>query len=496
MSPVNDFFRSRIDQMIDLRLPLAVLASRMPWQEIEASLAHNFARKVKAGKPVDDIGLFGPTVQVVGGGISNAGRPRLPIRLMVSLLYLKHAYDESDEGLCERWSETPSWQYFSGLDYFENRFPCDPTVLVKFRKLIGEEGVEELLSYTIAAAQNMKFVSKTQLETVVVDSTVQHKAVAHPTDSRLLEVARHKLVELAKECGLSLKQTFVKEAKQLTRRAGGYAHAKQFRRMRKVINRQRTIVGRLSREIERQVAKQITNQAATLSAEFKGMIKEALIKAQRLMTQTKHRKSKGVPKLYSWHAPETECISKGKARTPYEFGVKVGITSTIKGNLILGARSFPNNPFDGHTLHEQLEQASILSNSTIKNVYVDLGYRGVDQDNPGVSIKHRGKYKSLTEQERKLLKRRQAIEPIIGHLKSDNRMNRCHLKGPEGDAIHAVLCAAGYNIRWLLRMIRKKGLGLYLALIKTLGLGGLLAEVTEIIQGEAMNRDRNIAIAA
>lgn len=496
MSPVNDFFRSRIDQMIDLRLPLAVLASRMPWQEIEASLAHNFARKVKAGKPVDDIGLFGPTVQVVGGGISNAGRPRLPIRLMVSLLYLKHAYDESDEGLCERWSETPSWQYFSGLDYFENRLPCDPTVLVKFRKLIGEEGVEELLSYTIAAAQNMKFVSKKQMETVVVDSTVQHKAVAHPTDSRLLEVARHKLVELAKECGLSLKQTFVKEAKQLTRRAGGYAHAKQFRRMRKVINRQRTIVGRLSREIERQVAKQITNQVATLGAEFKGMIKEALLKAQRLMTQTKHRKSKGVPKLYSWHAPETECISKGKAHTPYEFGVKVGITSTIKGNLILGARSFPNNPFDGHTLREQLEQASILSNSTIKNVYVDLGYRGVDQDNPWVSIKHRGKYKSLTEQERKLLKRRQAIEPIIGHLKCDNRMNRCHLKGPEGDAIHAVLCAAGYNIRWLLRMIRKKGLGLYLALIKALGLGGLLAEVREIIQGEAMNRDRNIAIAA
>jgi IS5 family transposase len=382
------------------------------------------------------------------------------------------------------------------LTTFENRLPCDPTVLVKFRKFIGEEGVEELLSYTIAAAQNMKFISKKQMETVVVDSTVQHKAVAHPTDSRLLEVARHKLVELAKECGLNLKQTFVKEAKQLTRRAGGYAHAKQFRRMRKVINRQRTIVGRLSREVQRQVANQITNQVATLSAELKGMITEALAKAQRLMTQTKHRKSKGMPKLYSWHAPETECISKGKARTPYELGVKVGITSTIKGNLILGARSFPKNPFDGHTLNEQLEQASLLSNSTIKNVYVDLGYRGVDQDNPGVSIKYRGKYKSLTEQERKLLKRRQAIEPIIGHLKSDNRMNRCHLKGPEGDAIHVVLCAAWYNIRWLLRMIRKRGLGLYLALIKVIGLGGLLAKVTEFIQAGAMRRDRNIAIGA
>jgi IS5 family transposase len=144
--------------------------------------------------------------------------------------------------------------------------------------------------------------------------------------------------------------------------------------------------------------------------------------------------------------------------------------------LILGARSFPNNPYDGHTLAEQLEQASILSNSIIKDVYVDLGYRGVDQQNPDVSIKHRGKYKRLNDKERRLLKRRQAIEPIIGHLKSDHRMNRCHLKGAEGDAIHAVLCAAGFNIRWLLRMISKKGIRFYLALIKVLGLSGILAK--------------------
>jgi len=155
-------------------------------------------------------------------------------------------------------------------------------------------------------------------------------------------------------------------------------------------------------------------------------------------------------------APEVEAISKGKARAPYGFGVKVGITSTLKGTLILGARSFPSNPYDGHTLAEQLGQASILSNSAIKDVYVDPGYRGVDQQNPGISIKHRGKYKRLNEKERRLHKRRQAIEPIIGQLKADHRMNRCHLKGAEGDAIHAVLCAAGYKIRWLLRMIRKK----------------------------------------
>ena len=480
MSPVNDFFRSRLDQMIDLRHPLAVLASRMPWQEIEASLAHQFARQVKAGKKVEDIGLFGSVVQTVGGGKSNAGRPRLPIRLMVSLLYLKHAFNESDEGVVERWAETPTWQYFSGMDYFEHRYPCDATLIGKFRKLIGEQGVEELLSQTISVAVNLKVISQKALETVVVDSTVQPKAIAHPTDSRLLEVARQKLVDIAKAAGIELKQTFAKEGKQLTRKAGGYAHARQFRRMRKPINRQRTIVGRLAREIERHMT--------TLAASLQDMLRESLAKARQIMMQTKHRKTKGSPKLYSWHAPETEVIAKGKARAPYEFGVKVGIASTLKGNLILGARSFPSNPFDGHTLSEQLEQASILSNSTIRDVYVDLGYRGVDQHNPGVSIKHRGKYKSLTEKERRLLKRRQAIEPIIGHLKSDHRMNRCHLKGQEGDAIHAVLCAAGYNIRWLLRMIRKKGIRLYLSLIKELGLTGLLAKISAASHIERFKR--------
>jgi len=168
----------------------------------------------------------------------------------------------------------------------------------------------------------------------------------------------------------------------------------------------------------------------------------------------------GQPKLYSWHAPEVDCISKGKARTPYEFGTKVGIASTLKGNLIVGAKAFHGNPYDGHTLQSQLEQATILMQDTHHQpatAFADLGYRGVDADNTSVRIVHRGKSKRISEQERQLLKRRQAIEPIIGHLKSDNRMDRCHLKGETGDKLHAVLCAAGYNIQWLLRMIVKKG---------------------------------------
>jgi IS5 family transposase len=258
--------------------------------------------------------------------------------------------------------------------------------------------------------------------------------------------------------------------------------------MRKPINTQRTIVAKLARHIKRQIA--------ALAYDMKKSINEALRKAQQIVTQTKHRKTKGTPKLYTWHAPEVEVIANGKARTPYEFGAKVGITSALKGNLILCARSFPNNPYDGHTLAEQLEQASILANSTIKDVYVDLGYRGVDQQNPNVSIKHRRKYKRLSNKERRLLNRRQAIEPIIGRLKADHRMNRCHLKGAEGDAIHAVLCAAGYNIRWLLRMICKKGIRLYFALIKLLGLSGLRVKNSRINHNEQLTPGQLTALFA
>ncbi len=156
---------------------------------------------------------------------------------------------------------------------------------------------------------------------------------------------------------------------------------------------------------------------------------------------------------------------------------------TLKGNLIVGARSFPGNPNDGHTMHEQIEQSAILMQDLgVKPevVYADLGYRGVDKDNPDIQIKQRGKDKRLTDEERRLLKRRQAFEPIIGHLKADHRMDRCHLKGSEGDALYAVLCAAGYNIRWLLRMIVKKGLGLLLCLLQVSGLVGLFEKLTAI----------------
>lgn len=471
----DDFFRARIDHMIDLRHPLTVLASRMPWQEIEARVAQVFSRKGRAGVAMPDLDLFGEQVQRAAVS-SNAGRPRVPLRTMISLLYLKHAFNESDEGVVARWADTPRWQFFSGCAYYEDRQPCDATTLVKFRRLLGEEGVEELLAQTINVAVQLKLIQPQELTRVIVDSTVQHKAIAHPTDSRLLETARTKLVEVAKDAGIELKQTFAKEGRELGRKAGRYAHARQFKRMRRAIKRQRTIVGRLQREIERK-ATAATTATTAIGAGVRQALGETLEKAARIVAQSGQRKAvAGQRKLYAWHAPEVDCISKGKARTPYEFGVKVSIASTLKHNLIVGARAFHGNPYDGHTLNEQLEQASILmQDSKVRpsTAFVDLGYRGVDAQNPDVHIVHRGKAKRISDQERKQLKRRQAIEPIIGHLKADHRMNCCQLKGETGDRLHAVLCAAGYNIRWLLRMIAKKGVAflrmLFLRLCEMVG---------------------------
>jgi IS5 family transposase len=448
----DDFFRSRLDQMIDLKHPLAVLGNRMPWAQIEAALAPAFARPEREGKPVVEDDLFGTTLAIAGSGVSRAGRPRLSIRLMASLLYLKHAHNLSDEDLVERWSQDVVWQYFSGQDYYEPKLPCDATQVGRFRTAIGEAGVEELLKATIDTAVAIKAIRPAEFERVIVDSTVQEKAIAHPVDSRLLEIARATVVQAAQHVGIALKQTFVKEGKELRRKAGGYAHAKQFRRLKKTVKRQRTILGIVLREIKRKLATATTESPTSLTR-----LTTLMERAERIRTQQPKDKNK----LYALHAPEVECIGKGKARKPYEFGVKASIAVTHKSGLMVGARTFPGNPYDGHVLNQQLEQTTILLEDTgkaPKQVIVDLGYRGVDKENPTVEIIHRGKYKSLTQQQRRWLKRRQAVEPAIGHLKSDHRMDRCWLQGKLGDALHAVLCAAGYNLQWLLRAIVRLGL--------------------------------------
>ena len=398
--------------MIDPRHPLVRVGEAMPWEAL-----------------IDAVGDSLPAIP------AGAGRRPLPARLMLGLLYLKYAYDLSDEAVCQRWLENPYWQHFCGEVFFQTRLPCDPSSLTRYRKHLDEAGVEELLAQTISAAKDLKAIRPRHLERVIVDTTVQEKAIAHPTDSRLLEVCRTKLVEAAEEHGIRLRQSYARKGPEYARRAGRYAHARQFKRMRRMLRKQRTIVGRLIRDIDRKAGDARQELAPTL------------LKAEGLMNQ----QTKDKNKLYAWHAEEVECIGKGKARQPYEFGVKASIAISATGNLIVGTRSFPGNPYDGHTLAEQLEQTRILTDHQPKETIVDLGYRG--RDLADIPVRHRGRIKSMTKTQRRWLKRRQAVEPVIGHLKAEHRMRRNHLKGQLGDALNVVLAAAGYNLRWLMRWL-------------------------------------------
>ena len=456
MTQTVDFFRARLDAMIDLRHPLAVLATRLPWSQLEAELAPIWRRQSRDGVLPEGEDWFGSGGGVlVAAGVSYAGRARLPIRLMCSLLYLKHAFNLSDEQTCERWAENVVWQYFSGIDYYEPRLPCDATQIGRFRTAIGETGMQVILKATIDTAVASKAIKPVEFERIIVDSTVQEKAIAYPVDSRLLEIARHKIVVYAKRCGIALRQSFAKEGKTLKRKAGGYAHAKQFKRLHRTVKRQRTIVGKLIREVRKQLSAGAISSSATPT--MLAALYTLLGRADRIRTQ----QPQGKNKLYALHAPEVECISKGKARNRYEFGVKVSLAVTHKQGLMVGAKRFVGNPYDGHTLAAQISQCNELiqaAGSEVKQAFVDLGYRGVDGDNPGVEVVHRGRIKSMSEPQKRQLKRRQAIEPAIGHVKHDNRMIRCYLRGSVGDALHAISCAAGYNIRWLMRAIMRLGL--------------------------------------
>src|SRR5450631_3662089 len=313
-----DFFRSRLDAMIDMQHPLVALAGRLPWSRIEAALATRFERQDRPSQQGVAGDMFGAHDVEFGGGVSNAGRPRLSIRLMASLVYLKNSFNLSDEELVQRWSENLYWQFFSGLEYFEPRLPCDATQIGRFRRALGEEGLELLLQSTIETAVQIKAIKPAELERVIVDSTVMEKAIAHPVDSRLLEIARHKVVSAAKRAGIVLKQTFAKEGKELRRKAGGYAHAKQFRRLKRTVKRQRTILGVVMREVQRKVDAQTQMLAAggTPCNESSGPkalsdLQMWLERAERIRTQQRHDKNK----LYALHAPEVECISKYKSLT-------------------------------------------------------------------------------------------------------------------------------------------------------------------------------------
>jgi IS5 family transposase len=356
-------------------------------------------------------------------------------------MYLQHAFKLSDEAVVARWVENPYYQHFTGETFFQHRSPIDPSSLVRWRKRIGEEGVEWLLTKTIEAGRASGAVSDKSLKRVAVDTTVMEKTIAHPTDARLYERARALLAGLAKEAGVDLRQSYARLAPRLAAQVGRYAHARQFKRMRKALRQLKGYVGRVRRDLRRYL--QDIPEGA-----LRGRVLEALWLVGRLLEQTPKSKNK----IYALHEPEVDCISKGKARVRYEFGTKVSLATTLDGGFVVGARSFPGNPYDGHTLASALEQVAILTDQVPALAVVDRGYRGHGVEATKVLIS--GTRRGITPLLARLLKRRSAIEPEIGHMKSDGRLARCPLKGRIGDAVFAVLCACGHNIRKILAHLR------------------------------------------
>lgn len=406
----QDLFRTELVNLIDQRHELVKLAELIDWKAFSDKWSPQFE--------------------------STTGRPALPTRLMAALLYLKHVYAFSDEDVVERWCENPYWQHFSGERYFRHDLPCDPSSLVRWRQRIGEEGCEWLLAHSIEAATRAGVIKRRSLDAVVLDTTVQPKAIAHPTDSRLLNRAREHLVAAAQDAGITLRQSYARVGKAAETQAGRYAHAKQYRRMQREIRKLRTWLGRVIRDVQRK------------GGEITGALKHKLDIAQRLHQQRRDSKNK----LYALHAPEVECLAKGKARTPYEFGVKVSVAVTANEGLVVGMRSMPGNPYDGHTVDSQLEQVSILTGHTPKIALADRGYRGVEPPSgTRLLISHT---RRLPKALKKLLKRRQVVEPMIGHMKADGMLGKNWLKGADGDALHALLCGAGHNLRMILRHLR------------------------------------------
>jgi transposase, IS5 family len=409
-----DMFRSELESILNLQHELCKLAKQIDWNYLD-----------------NEFGKIFP---------SQTGCPAIATRLIVGMFFLKAIYKLSDEEAVARWVENPYWQYFCGEQYLQHKFPMSPTSFSKWRKRLKEVDLEKLLEETINVGLRTETIKKKDLQNVIADTTVQEKAITFPTDQKLYQKARELLVDSAKEHGLNLKQTYSRVGKRALFKGSNYARARQMRRAQKQTKKLKTFLGRVYRNIERQLANK---------PNLKPIFADLLEKTEKLLNQKKDSKNK----LYSMHAPEVECIGKGKAHKRYEFGVKAGIVCTHKNNFIVGAKALPGNPYDGHTLAGALDQVERLTGIRPKDSYVDLGYRGHGETETKVHIVGH-KQNKLSRVLRAALKRRAAVEPIIGHAKSDGHLGRNYLKGSAGDNFNAMMSAIGFNFRQILRKLR------------------------------------------
>jgi len=426
----KDLFRPALDQIIDLKHPLVVLAEKIDWRFIDGrfrSVCHE-----------------GP------------GQPPLATRLVAGLFILKHMHNLSDEVLCARWIENPYYQFFCGEAVFRHELPFDRSSMTRWRQRLGEDHLVALIQESLSVAHKTGALETKDLERVAVDTTVQPKAIAHPTDARLMHRAIEKLVALAKRSGVPLRQSYARVAKRAAIMVGRYTHAHQFKRAGRSLKFLRTRLGRVIRDINRKIDG---------NSELKDSFAHLLDLAIKVRHQDHRQRG---PKVYALHAPEVECIGKGKARMPYEFGCKVSIATPVTqpkgGQFVLHAKALHGNPFDGHTLGPMVADMECLTGIEARRIHVDKGYRGHNHPNR-FRVWISGQVRRTTAAIRREMKRRAAVEPVIGHVKAEHRMDRNYLKGRDGDRINAVLAAAGYNfsllLRWLAALLRALFLAIF-----------------------------------
>jgi IS5 family transposase len=407
----KNLFHPILIEIINPRHELVILAGKIDWQSFESE--------------------FEPLY-------SNTGQPGVPIRTMVGLLMLKRIYNMGDETVMEQWIQNPYFQYFCGESEFQWKFPCDPSDLVHFRKRIGTEGAESIFKMSVRVRKDE--ISSNDL---LVDTTAQEKNITYPTDAKLLTKVIELCNKIAEKEKVDQRQNYKRTIKKLQIKQRFAHHPKRKKEATSALRKLRTIAGRLVRELER-----VLNHAA-LNAYGK-----QLENCKKIITQ----KKTDTNKIYSLHEPDTACIAKGKAHKKFEFGSKVSFAVVPKANIIVGVMNFNGNPHDSTTLEPTLKHAEAASGLKFKNAIVDRGYRGkktigetivVSPDPP----KAKSPYGKKTM--RKKCRSRAAIEPIIGHVKSDCRMARNYLKGNIGNDINAILAAAGFNLRGLLRKIKE-----------------------------------------
>jgi len=412
----QDLFRPLLKEFINLDHELVLLANTIDWNYFEDEFSSLY---------------------------SNTGKPAMPIRLMVGSLLLKRIYNLGDETLCEAWIRDPYMQYFCGMAHFEHTFPCDPSDFVHFRKRIGEQGVEKIFVYSVSLH------GRDAKETVVLsDTTVSENNTTFPTDAKLAKKVIDHCNAIAKTEDITQRQSYVRVSKQLVRDTYNASHPKRRKKAAKSVKKLETISGRLLRELERKLPQDKLHH-----------YKEQLDLYARVIAQKRHDSDK----IYSLHKPFTSCIAKGKAHKQYEFGTKIGLITTSKTLIITAIKSFQGNPHDSRTIEPLLDQMQTNLRHTPEELIYDRGGKGQKQiGDTTISTPDNKPLKTDTQyqrrKKRKKFRRRAAIEPVIGHLKTDFRMGQNYLHGTSSPQINAFLAAAGWNLKKMMNKLSKESL--------------------------------------